>query len=130
MQEKKITNILINIADKKDLSPEELISKLSSFLEKHNLLSLLPKISSILEKNYKKALERETITIRSRYALDSEQILEIKKLISLNTDTKVKEVIDKSVIGGFIAQQNGIVYDGSLAKQIENFNNSLKEVKI
>jgi len=130
MQENKITKRIISIADSKGLSPEVLALRLASFLDKHDLNELLPKLNSILEETQKENDRIETIIIRSRYPLDREDISGIKKLISPKKEAPIKEIIDKSVIGGFIAEYNGTIYDGSLAKQVERLEKSLKEIKV
>lgn len=130
MEETKLAQKIERIADQKELTPEALASYLKSFLERYDLIALFPKIVEILKVSREESMREKTVFVRSRYSLDQDTLAEIAHAVGASPQTPIKHVKDISVLGGFIAEYKGVVYNASLAKQVEKIQLSLKKVEV
>ena len=126
----KLAGKIESIANKKGITEAEVISSLAGFLKKHQMSYMLEEITETIKKDEERDLEMNTVLIHSRYKLSKESIEEIKKLIGAEKSSPIKEIQRDSVLGGFIAEYKGQVYDASLEEQVNKFRKSLKEVKV
>ncbi len=95
------------------------------FLEEKKLLALLPHIVRSLEKLQEVEKSKQTlkITLQQNHAKDV--IEQIRKKINAPDSADTKVVIDDDIKGGFIAQYNNVVYDGSVATQLQQIKKRL-----
>lgn len=96
------------------------VDNMVSFLQKHNLLTLLPSILEFLKHKESQHLAHNTLVIESPFPLNEEAVSVIKKQVGDNF-TEVEMVENKSLLAGYVARFRGIEYDASAKSILENF---------
>jgi len=73
------------------------------------------------------AAERRTKSVRitSSHQLTESVVASITRFVGAHADVPVVTIIDSDVIGGFIAEYDGTVYDASIARQTKRLQASL-----
>ena len=92
-----------------------------NILKKHYIESWLPNIFQNFENIYNKDVGYSKVEIISAYKLDNNHLKEIKKLIYKNLNNEnidIKEIIDKNVLGGFIAEAEHLRIKASLKDRL------------
>ncbi len=103
------------------------VSRFLSFVVDKGRVDLLTDIAKrILEINDEKQ-NIAHVTLKSVYELDNEQIAKIKTAFANYTGKKIKfkNVIDESIIGGYVAQVKDKVFDASVKRQLERLKETL-----
>lgn len=100
-------------------------SNLLSFLEKNNLIHLLPNILRKLEAQNKKEKDFARILIKTSHEFSPETISGIKKKFGLEDKTKVDVEVDQSIIGGFVVFGRNKILDASVRRNIISLKESL-----
>lgn len=106
-----------------DSSNKKIAENLVAYLEHNNLLPLLGSVVEHLENIAAKAGAQAELDIVSAHKLTDATVKEIKK--SLGADQLGTVTENKELIGGFVAEYNGVVYDASIATQLNKLKNSL-----
>ena len=88
------------------------------FVDEKKLLPLLPYVVDSLERMQKVDKDRITLKITLQKKHSQLVIDQIKKKIKTPDNVDVNVDIDESIRGGFIAQYDNVVYDGSVATQL------------
>ncbi len=106
---------------------QEMTLKFFQLLAKNSRAELIPDITVAYPKAYKIANGILEIEVKSAQKLDDASMDKIKQLV-ITKDWKsveVTEIIDPSVIGGFVVKGNNTVYDASVASQLRSFKHNL-----
>jgi len=100
-----------------------------SLLIERNRLDLLGEITSTYERFLDEKLGIVQAHVTSALALDSAQQGAVTAKLQALTGKKVKMrvSVDPALIGGFIAEVGGTIYDGSIRQQLQTFRNSLTQ---
>jgi F0F1-type ATP synthase delta subunit len=106
-----------------DSSNKKVAEHLVIYLERNNLLPLLGSIVEHLERITAEAGAQAELDIVSAHKLSDATVKEIKKSLGAEQLGSVTE--NKQLIGGFVAEYNGVVYDASVATQLNKLKNSL-----
>ncbi len=87
------------------------------------LLDITKRILEINDENQNVA----NLTLKSVYELDEEQIEKIKTAFENYTGKKIRfeNVIDETIVGGYIAQVKDKVFDASVKRQLERLKETL-----
>lgn len=123
---KNLAKALYKIS-KEETSSEKIVSALLFYLEKHQLISLLPQTIKHLIGFKKNETEFNSLEIISGLPIDEEITMEIKKILNSETNSLVKKKTDKELIGGFIATYKGFIYDASIKNQLNLIKTKLTE---
>ncbi len=124
ISEEKKKDILSAIFDK---YVGEDVGRFLAFVVDKGRVELLTEITRrILEIND----ERQNIadvTLKSVIELDSAQVEKIKKAFEEYTGKKIrfKNILDESIIGGYVAQVKDKVFDASVKRQLERLKETL-----
>jgi F-type H+-transporting ATPase subunit delta len=94
-----------------------------------NRLDLLKEIVSTYETLLDEKLGVVQAHVTTALALDSAQQGEVAAKLQVLTGKKVRMdvAVDPALIGGFVAQVGGTIYDGSIRQQLQKFRNSLTQ---
>ena len=95
------------------------------YLEKNNLNSLLPQIKKHVTRIQQQQDDFNTLVVRSRHPLSSDEIQDIKKVTGAHDTVTLTTEITEDVLGSFQAQYRGKMYDGSLQSAVTQLNNTL-----
>lgn len=119
--------ILDNIANKAGLS-EYMLRFLDILLEKDRfkyLDDILDSYHTLLDEKAGKV----RVQLLTAMDIDGEMVNKIAQALSriIGKEVVVEVEKDRSLIGGVIAEVEGIVYDGSIKTQLEKIKQSLKE---
>jgi F0F1-type ATP synthase delta subunit len=115
------------IASERDarVSSKTLARNLVHYLQKNKRIDLLPEIIRIMSESSVKDEVYRTVSITTPYVTEKEDVQKIISFISPEA-TNITEVhVDKNLIGGFIAEHRGVIYDASIQKQIQLLKNKL-----
>ncbi len=109
------------------VSDKEISSSVISFLSKHHMQSMLPRVLSLLD--HDNAKEKKDSTLKIKVSANSEvstkTIDAIKvRMDAMKAETEIEE--DPFLGAGFLAEYRGMVLDGSASNQLkkmkETFN--------
>lgn len=99
------------------------VDNLVSFLEKHNLLAMLPGVLGFLKHKEAQHLAHNTLVIETPFPLDDKSIKTVKRMAGNDLIEEVELVENKDVLAGYIARYKGKEYDASAKTIINNFIN-------
>lgn len=111
----QITDALVSLSEKH--GNEKAVSALTVFLKKSHLLSLMPAVLGFLKKKAEEEGKRYTLMITSATDLSENVVDRISDLAHKDLGTipaSVSLVVDKGLVGGFVAVYKGKVFDGSV----------------
>lgn len=97
--------------------------ELLRFVKKYGLQSRLPQILSYIQKEAEVERVKNTLQIESSFELSEESINRVASFVSAPKDAHIKVVINKKLLGGFLAYWKDKKVDGTL----ENTVRKLKE---
>ena len=118
----------INILNK-DLSLNEIFNNFLSLLIENERINILNNIFAefVKIKNEKDGIVKMTIISGQKLKDDELTVLKEKIEKRLNKKIILEENISSDVIGGFLININGKIFDGSLMTQIKNISTFLKQ---
>jgi len=106
-----------------DSANKNVAEDLVEYLDRNNLMSLLAVIIQNVEYMHQEAKSHKRLDIVSAYVLPGNAVKEIQKVLCAEHAGVARE--DKNLIGGFIAEYNGVVYDASVATQLTRLKHVL-----
>jgi len=106
-----------------DRGNKNVAGNLVTYLESNNLMPLLGSIVEHLERIQANTSAKLELNIVSAHKLTESTVKEIKKSLGAGQLGTVTE--DNSLVGGFVAEYNGVVYDASVATQLNRLKNTL-----
>lgn len=121
---KQITDALVLVSQTH--GEEKTVASLTTFLTRSHLTHLLPAILLILKKRAVQESKQDTITITSATNLSENTLDRITDLAHKEVGsipTSVGMIVDKSLVGGFVAVYKGKVFDGSVATMLTSLLN-------
>lgn len=99
---------------------EKIVKSFISFLREKGIDYQLPQILKLVQDEVVKGKEDNTLQIILSESTDAE---EIRKKIAPNAEVNI--LIDKKLKGGFIAQYQGKLYNGSISRQLEKIRQKI-----
>lgn len=90
-----------------------------------NLTHLIPGIVAHLSRIAERDTDHETLKIAAAHTLSPEALEYIRTFVGAPQNVSVTTETNAALIGGFVAEHHGIVYDGSCARQLEKLHASL-----
>ena len=108
-------------------SSDIVIAGVLDYLSETGRENLLPEVADSLEELVNKSRKAEVIEIRSAISLRPEHENDLKEIIQkkFKLDLPVKNVIDKSLLGGFTIRVGDWFLDASLSNQLNKLKQSL-----
>jgi F0F1-type ATP synthase delta subunit len=106
-----------------DSANKDVAGNLVTYLERNNLMPLLGSVVEHLERIRTTASAKLELDIVSAHKLPDSTVKEIKK--SLGADQLGTVTEDASLVGGFVAEYNGVVYDASVTTQLNRLKSTL-----
>jgi len=110
---------LYELRKNKNLSSEEVVSKLIGTLKSKGHVKLLPQIINEFEKITDKGRDKVTTTLAC--AREKDFVKYRNKLEEYSTDGDTgftEEIVDDTLIGGFVIQKDDVIVDGSYKKKL------------
>ena len=95
-----------------------------AYLAKNKLMGLAPRIVKNVERMQTARENAETLSIISSHELDADMVADIKKAMG-DSATAITQSVDTDLIGGFVAEQNGIRIDASLKTAVDTLTHTL-----
>ena len=120
-------DLLTKIGDA--LKLDNSIRNFLGLLIERNRLDLLGEITSTYERFLDEKLGFIKAHVTSALELDAAQKGAVTAQLQALTGKKVKMQVsvDPALIGGFVAEVGGTIYDGSIRQQLQTFRNSLTQ---
>lgn len=117
---------LISVLEKKYKNPEKAVEKFLKYADRKNLLYKIPNVLKHLERMVEARKDTfVSLTTATKISLATEA--KIKKFIGVEEQTPVETRLDPGLIGGFIAEHDNYIYDGSLNRQLKILEEVLLE---
>lgn len=117
-----LAQTVLELAAKEDANKH--LDTFIQYLKDNNLVALLPQVLAHIERITAQSAERQSLHIKSRYALSEAEIKHIQSVTGA-IGSPVTQHIDESILGGFSASYNGNMYDGSLENQVTRLKDML-----
>ena len=114
------------MAMEKESNLNTAVAKFMNFLQKNNLIYFLPQILVYLQQESPKPKNQNTVKISASFKIQDILEVKIKKLTGADSKVKTDFLLDKDLIGGFKAEYDDIIYDGSLKNQLNKLKEKLK----
>lgn len=89
------------------------------FVEKNNLISQLPTIIRYLESYNEKEKDNDTLFIESPFDVSDVILNDIKDFVGVKRSTLIQRIITPELIGGFRARYQGVIFDASIAYNLQ-----------
>ncbi len=106
-----------------DSENKHVVDNLVVYLQSHNLMPLLDSILNHVEHMHARASAQESLDIVSAYPLSESFVSELKDVLGAKKTGSQKQ--DQDLIGGFIMEHNGVMYDASISTQLIRLKNAL-----
>lgn len=103
---------------------DKVVKNLVAYLSQHKGLPLLPSIIARLERMAKRDGAHETLFIKTAHQLDRSSGTSIKEALGAKDAQTVTDQ-DDALLGGFVAEYQGVVYDASVRTQLEKLKQTL-----
>ena len=117
----KLAKLLIELDERNPGKTEEIVKTFVSSIKGNEYQ--LPQILKIVEKKAQEEREKNTLYITLSDEMDI--VDKIKQVVGVNKEVLTEISIDKSLKGGFIAQYNGKLYNGSISKQLQKIREKI-----
>ena len=110
---------------------EYAVNTLKILCERHSV-RLFPKVKTEIEKLYDEARGIERVEAITAISMTDEQIKAMTKNLEAITNKTViiKNIVNKSVLGGVIIRYSGVQLDGSVKTRLDDFRKSLSNIVI
>lgn len=96
-------------------------------LQSKNLGYKLPFILKHLEHESEKLGHENTLYVQYGVSPNDETRKKLQEIVEADEKVEVVEEIDEELIGGFIAEYKGKIYDGSIRSYLRNLKATLRE---
>lgn len=123
LNSEKIAQSIYLLAHEEEKSAK-VVKNLVAYLQQHNGLPLLPTIVAHLERMAKRDAAHETLFIKTAHQLDRSAGTLIKEALEARDAETVTEHVD-ALLGGFVAEYKGVIYDASVRTQLEKLKQTL-----
>lgn len=101
------------------------INRFLSYLKARNLLAFLPSIIRHLEREDKREKDKSRVSIETPFEISVEARSSIRTSVGATGEAEEKIVLNKDLIGGFIAEYNYRRYDASMRRMLEQLRGHL-----
>lgn len=115
---KDLAKALYKISKEENQKPRDILDSFFKYIDDYKLQSLLPKVLKYLEEFYKTDSEFNSLQIKVSHQIDDELTQKICNVINTQT-SDIRIIEDKELIGGFIANHKGFIYDASIKNQLQ-----------
>lgn len=106
-------------------SSNQHIDNFLRYCQRKNLLYKLPGLVRRLERLAARERDQQTLKLSSAQPLTPSNESAIRRLVGAPTDVAVETELVPALIGGFVAEFNNYVYDGSAARQVARLQETL-----
>ena len=101
------------------IKEKEVVKSLLQFTEEKGLQILLPNVLKHLEKRQARRDRRYQLQVSVARKQNAKVIDMVKNYIKAPKDVRVEMTEDESLEGGFVAQYDNVIYDGSVKSQLK-----------
>lgn len=115
---KDLAKALYKLSKEEGKSSSDILRVFLQYIDEYKLQSLLPKVLNYLEEFYKNDSEFNSLQIKVSHQIDDELVQKIRNVINTQT-SDIRIVEDKELIGGFVANHKGFIYDASIKNQLQ-----------
>jgi len=119
----KLAKLLIELDSENPGKRKTLVKEFVGSLREQGLDYQLLQILKIVEKKEQDDIDKNTLYITLSEPIDVTDL--IKKVIGIEEDVKVNILINKNLKGGFIAQYDGKLYNGSISQQLQKIRDKI-----
>lgn len=94
----------------------------------------LPEIAAAFDTQYKIFKKITSVKVTSATPLSEEELLGIRQKLAtmpdITADVDIQVAVDSSLIGGFVIEYNGNVYDSSVSQKIKELRKDFSKVNV
>jgi len=120
-----LAKFLYNSLQANPSEADKIMKYFLEFVDEKKLIALLPRVVIFLAKFQKSAMNAKTLKITLQQEHSKSVIDVIKQKVNSPASTPTQVIIDDKIKGGFIASFNDVIYDASVATQLENARRKL-----
>lgn len=106
-------------------SDDAVVTAVTSFVEKRDLMHLLPDVLEQLERQSRLSHTEEGLVVTTAQEVDDSLIAAIKERISAPDDVEVSAKQDPTLVGGFIARYGGKEYASFVDRDLKRLEREL-----
>lgn len=117
---------LLSDLEKKYQDPGKAVEVFVKYVKHKDLIYKLPNVLKHLERNAGRAKD-SFVDLAVAHEVTAETLKEIRKFIGVGEHIAVNKKIDSKLLGGFVAEHNNLVYDGSVGGQLKRLRETLLE---
>lgn len=125
LKSRVVAKALISMVHDDGIEPKAVADSFLEFVSQNNLVHQLPTILFHLTLERDNRARAGKLSLRVSEEISSSLIEDIKKYVGASKDAETETVIDKSLIGGFIAEYKNILHDASLSSVLEKLRLNL-----
>lgn len=124
MTSKALTRLLY-ILSKEHKDPDIILDQFLKFVQHKNMLYRLPTVIRRLEQMAKLKHHETRIRLRVPERISEAAESDIRKFIGAGGEVGIEQVIDSALTGGFVAEYDNVLYDGSVDRQLRKLQELL-----
>ena len=125
IRSKILARALFELVADEGRDPEVVAKDFSSFVAQYGLFDQVPRIVAYLEDFWALRKQEGMFLVSAPMDLKDELIERIRQYAGVPKEAETMKIIDKNLIGGFVAQYRGTRYDASVKKQLARLREEL-----
>jgi F0F1-type ATP synthase delta subunit len=122
---KLIAKTLYSLVEDDKKNPREVADKFALFAEAHNLMHYMSPVARAIEAEYRRRQKKNQLSIRVACEISGKLLEQIKQYVGASKEVETERVVDKDIIGGFVARYGNMIYDGSMRTQLKKLRAKL-----
>lgn len=119
MKSSDIARALIKLSRETGVEPVKLVAALVEVMKSHRLAGQLPKVAYYLGLELERERRERALSIIVADAVSASTLKHIREYVGAQEGVETIVKIDPKIIGGFIAEYRGRLYDASIVRTVE-----------
>ncbi len=99
-------------------SQEQVLLAFQQYVKKYHLESLVLNVVRYLEIFLENKQTKERLVVITAHAVDKEILTEIQSFIHISEKVNIVNIIDESIVAGFITRHHDVEHDASIASRL------------
>ena len=122
---KDLSSALIELIEENPQKTKELTNNFVKYCREKGMAHKLPSIIRSVEFKNEQNKQKKRIIITAKEKLEEKAIKNIIKMVGGSPGVEIEIKINEDIIGGFVVEYNGTIYDASLRGQMNQIKNKL-----
>ncbi len=123
----QLARVLLHAHEQEPERIRSFMNRYFVFLEKNNLMALLPQIVRHLRLAKEQNESRQAYEITTHTSLSATALHDILKKIQAPEGVRIKKHVDPDMIGGIIIKHNGYIFDASIRSKLDDLQELLTQ---